>query len=254
MTSTPRRKTCTSTRPGRTLLVSAGNALPLGPAPPSQLTTDPSSPGESLTPSIHGQAEEGTAIKIYTTADCSGEPLQTGTGEDLATTGITVTVAEGSTTSFRATAEAEGIVSPCSNSVSYRQEDAAPPPPPPPPPPPTESGGGGGQNGGGKKGGGGKSAGGDGSVKYVTPETRITFGPSFKTRKHKLLFRFTDATGQPGTRFICRLDRRRWQGCSSPKPLKGLRRGRHVFRVKAHNAVGTWEAKPTKRAFKVVGG
>jgi hypothetical protein len=82
--------------------------------------------------------------------------------------------------------------------------------------------------------------------------SRITFGPAFKTRARRPVFRFVDATGQPGTSFICRLDRRRWRPCSSPLRLKHLRRGRHVLRVKAENAVGEWEQRPTKRAFKLV--
>lgn len=233
---------------GGTLLVSTVNAKPLGPAPPSQLSTNPASPGESLTPSIHGQADEGTAIKIYTTSGCSGEPVATGTGEELATSGIPVTVSVGSTTTFRATAEAEGIVSVCSNSVTYKQEYPAPPPPPGETGEETGEGGSGSNGSTGKNGSGGKRG-----VSYETPETRITFGPSFKTRKRKLAFRFTDATEQPGTSFFCKLDHRGWQGCSSPKQLKGLSLGKHVFRVKARNAVGDWDDSPTKRSFKVVG-
>jgi Tol biopolymer transport system component len=236
-----------------TLLVSTGNVKALGPAPPSQLTTTPGSPGESLTPLIKGQADEGTAINVYTTPDCSDEPVATGTGQELATTGFEVEVEAGSITTFRATAEADGIVSACSAPVTYRQEVVQPPPPP------DEEGGG--TEGEkppekkdpGKKKGGGKGGSGNGGMTYVTPETQITFGPGFKTRRRKVVFRFTDATGQPGTSFICRIDRRRWRPCNSPKRLKKLRRGRHVFRVKARNAVGTWEARPTKRRFKIVG-
>jgi hypothetical protein len=250
---------------GVTLLVSRGNGRVLGPAPPSQLRTSPASPGESLTPTITGQAAPGAAIKVYTTADCSDEPVATGTAEELATTGLRVTVAEGSTTSFRATAEADGIVSGCSNKVDYKQEYPAPPPPPPPPPGEESGGaGGGGSGSGGDTGGGTKATGGkkrgngsgaaagNGGIAYVTPDTRITFGPAFKTRRRRVVFRFTDATGQPGTNFICRLDHRRWHGCSSPMRLRKLKRGRHVFRVKARNALGSWEAKPTRRHFKVV--
>ena len=47
-----------------------------------------------------------------------------------------------------------------------------------------------------------------GGIAFVTPETQITFGPAFKTRKRRAVFRFVDATGQPGTRFVCKLDRR----------------------------------------------
>jgi hypothetical protein len=88
---------------------------------------------------------------------------------------------------------------------------------------------------------------------YVAPHTRITFGPASKTRARRPVFRFTDSTGQEGTTFKCKLDRERWRGCGSPIKLKRLKLGRHVFQVKAINAVGTPEAKPVKRAFKVVG-
>jgi hypothetical protein len=246
-----------------TLLVSTGNLKSLGPAPPSALTTTPASPGESLTPAIHGQSEEGAAIKIYTTSDCSGEQAKApdgepagGTAEQLADgeQGIEVKVAPGSETTFYATAEVEGIVSACSKGVTYRQQDA--PPPPPPPPPPGEEGGQGSGGNGGKGGKGGSKKGGGGSgnggITYVTPESRITFGPSFKTRKRRPVFQFVDATGQPGSRFICKVDRHRWRSCGSPIKLHRLKPGRHVFKVKAENAVGTWEARPSKRRFKVV--
>ena len=59
---------------------------------------------------------------------------------------VTVPVALGSTTSYRATAEAEGVVSACSSAISYKQED--------PPPPPEEEGTGGSPEGGGTSTGG----------------------------------------------------------------------------------------------------
>jgi hypothetical protein len=67
------------------------------------------------------------------------------------------------------------------------------------------------------------------------------------------VFRFTDSTGQEGTSFRCKIDRKAWRGCNSPTKLKRLSIGRHVFQVKAVNAVGTWEPAPVKRRFKVVG-
>ncbi|HEU5064166.1 MAG TPA: hypothetical protein VFT79_13600 [Solirubrobacterales bacterium] len=245
---------------GGTLLASTGNFVPLGPPTPSQLSTDPGSPGESLTPRIKGQSDPGTSIKIYATSDCSGVPIATGTQAELGGSGIQVTVGESSTTSFRATAtDANGDISPCSAAVSYTHQPATQPPPPPPPPPPGEEGGSGGTgttggstgstgSGGGSRGGGGKG------VVYVTPQTRITFAPASKTRARRPVFRFTDSTGQDGTSFKCKLDRGRWRGCSSPVKLKKLKLGRHVFRVKAVNAVGVPEPTATKRAFKVVGG
>ncbi|HEX7278065.1 MAG TPA: hypothetical protein VF255_00450 [Solirubrobacterales bacterium] len=239
---------------GGTLLASTGNFVPLGPPTPSQLSTDPASPGESLTPRIKGQSDPGTSIKVYVTPDCSGAPVATGTQAELGGAGIQVAVGENSTTSFRATAtDANGDISPCSAAVSYAHQPATPPPPPPPPPPGEEGGSGGSGSGGSGSGdkGGSKGGGGKGAV-YVTPQTRITFAPASKTRARRPIFRFTDSTGQDGTSFRCKVDRERWRGCSSPVKLKKLKLGRHVFQVKAVNAVGTPEPAATRRAFKVV--
>lgn len=237
--------------PPSTLLVSVKNSteLVLGPPPPFLEGTSPASPAETTEPSIFGQAEAGATITIYTNSSCSGESVPPGgDAEELAGSGIPVSVAPGAKTTFYATAELEGIVSPCSNGVSYTQETVVPPPPP-------KEGGGG--TGGGSGSGGGIDGFGNGNLNgqsgptFVTPETTITFGPASKTRKHKVIFRFSDATGQPGTNFVCKLDRHHWKGCGSPKRLKKLALGRHVFAVKAVNQVGVWDA-PVKRAFKVV--
>jgi hypothetical protein len=235
-----------------TLLVSTGNSAPLGPPTPSQLTTDPASPGESLTPRIKGQSDPNTSIKVYMTPDCSGAPVATGSSLQLGGTGIAVTVAADSTTTFRAAAtDVNGDTSPCSASVSYTQQNAPPPPPPDP-----GSGSGGGSAGGGGTGPAGSSGGSSkkgGGLIFMTPHTRITFAPAGKTRARRPVFSFTDSTGQEGTSFRCKVDRERWRSCSSPAKLKRLGFGRHVFQVKAVNAVGTWEPAPVKRSFKVVG-
>jgi len=241
-----------------TLLVSAKNGLPIGPPPPTLEKTNPGSPNPSTTPAIVGQATAGALIRVYKTSDCSGEVVAQGAAEELASPGLTVTVpvAPGSTTNYRATAEAEGIVSSCSNAVTYRQED-------PPPPPPGEEGGGGGGGSGGSAGGGSASGGGGSGagsgavvrngIVYVTPLPRITFGPASKTRLRRPVFRFTDSTEQPGTKFFCRVDRKAWKACTSPTKLKKVKLGRHTFSVKAVNAVGMPSASPVKRQFKVVG-
>jgi Tol biopolymer transport system component len=250
-----------------TLLVSVKNSseLALGPPPPVLEATVPASPNASTTPTIVGQADSGALIKVYKTFDCAGEVVAQGTAEELASPGLTVNtpVAAGSTTSFRATAEVEGIVSSCSSPISYTQED------PPPPPPPDEGGGGEPSGGGGTGGtggtagstsgstgssGGGKGSGGGtrGGFTYVTPLPRVTFGPASKTRLRRPTFRFLDVTEQPGTHFYCRVDKRRWVQCTSPFKLQKLKLGRHVFSLKAVNAVGTAGASPVKRAFKVV--
>lgn len=256
----------------RIRLVSDSNSVALGPATPVLSGLVPGPAGETTTPAVKGHGNgwpAEVAIKVYVTADCSGEPIL-GTAEELEEGGIRVTVPAGTTTSITATAtDGTGTTSDCSNVLNYTQETVAPPA--------GEGGGGeGGSGSGGESGSGGTSSsesstsgsvgsggsgsfvrsggsGGSGGIAYVRPVTRITFGPAFKTRARRPVFRFLDATGQPGTRFFCRLDRQRWKGCSSPLRLKVLQPGRHMFRVKAVNAVGEWTAEPTKRAFKLVG-
>ncbi len=243
----------------QTRLVTVGNSVELGPSTPALTGTSPGSPGASTSPAILGQADPGTAIKLYATPDCSGEVVATGIAAQLGGSGIAATVPAGSTKSFRATAtDGSGDTSACSNPVTYTQQDAAPPPPPPPPPPGGEGTGGGDSGGGGGSGSsggsGGAKVGGRPGVTYVTPRTRITFAPAGKTVVRRPVFRFTDSTGQEGSTFRCKVDRAPWRACNSPLKLKMLKLGRHAFQVKAVNAVGEKEPTPQKRKFKVVVG
>jgi hypothetical protein len=250
-----------------TQLVSTVNSseLQLGPQAPGLTGTSPATVGETTEPLVLGEAEPNTSIKIYATPDCSKAPVGTGSAAELLGAGIKVTAKAGATTTFHATAtNGSGDTSACSTSaVSYRQESA---------PPSVEgggsggggsdggSGGSGGSTGGGSTGGGsGGSAGGSagrieiGGIVYVVPQTRITFGPASKTRSRRVVFRFLDATEQPGSKFVCKLDRHAWKGCNSPFGSGRLKPGRHVFAVKGESAAGQWEQLPIKRRFKVVG-
>ena len=191
------------------------------------------------TPRVLGEAT-GSAVKIYTSEDCAGEPVATGTAAALLDPGLQVTVLANSLTTFRATAEAEGFVSDCSQPISYLHLPEA-----------EEPGEG--------IGGGDRSPAVGGQVvvlppgpDFLVPHTRITFAPASKTRSRSPVFRFTDSTGQPGTTFQCKVDRKAWRGCKSPLRLKRLNKGKHVLEVKGINGAGQPEPKPVKRAFKVV--
>ena len=65
----------------------------------------------------------------------------------------------------------------------------------------------------------------------VAPNTRITDAPPSVTTRRRATFRF--ASSIAGSRFQCRLDRRVWGRCASPKVYRGLSRGLHTFRVRA---------------------
>jgi hypothetical protein len=86
----------------------------------------------------------------------------------------------------------------------------------------------------------------------LAPRTRITLGPGAKTRRRTAVFRFLDATGNPGTSFLCKRDRAKWRPCRTPRKFRRLRFGRHVVRVKATDTAGNSERVGAKRRFKVI--
>jgi hypothetical protein len=124
----------------------AAQAIPA----PTLTSTNPLSPGSSLTPMVRGNVEEaetkavtfGTAnglqpitsaidlndtIRVYTTANCSGSSVGEGPLEDLKGEGIAVgTVGVGSVTTFYATVTDGTETSQCSPGLSYRHVSGAP--------------------------------------------------------------------------------------------------------------------------------
>lgn len=243
---------------GVTRLVSRGNGSVIGPAVPVLTGTDPTSPGMSTTPALLGRSDPGTTIKLYSGSGCQGALLETltpATAAQLEGDGIKVSVAAGSSNEFSVAAtDSEGVDSGCSAPITYTQQEATVPP---------AGGGGGSDSGGGSASGGSTGSGTSGATKpgggrgkpgivYVAPLARITFGPAAKTRARRPVFRFYDATGQPGSAFFCRVDKKRWKPCSSPLKLPRLNLGKHVFSVSAINAVGVSGGIPVRRKFKVV--
>jgi FG-GAP-like repeat len=94
------------------------------PDAPTNLGTDPGSPGRDASPRITGTAEPGSTVKLYTTPDCSGAPDTTGSAAQFGGNGITVSLPSGATRDFRATAtDSAGHTSSCSDPVSYTQDN-----------------------------------------------------------------------------------------------------------------------------------
>jgi hypothetical protein len=81
------------------------------------------------------------------------------------------------------------------------------------------------------------------------PNTRLTASPSRKTSAHRARFRF--ASTEAGSSFQCKLDRRRWTACRSPRAYVRLRRGVHVFRVRARDAAGNTDPSPAVRSWRI---
>jgi hypothetical protein len=83
----------------------------------------------------------------------------------------------------------------------------------------------------------------------VPPETTITKSPNGSTAKRKA--KITFSSNEPGSTFECKLDRKPFKPCSSPKRLKKLDPGKHKFRVRATDAAGNTDPTPAIAKWKV---
>ena len=82
------------------------------------------------------------------------------------------------------------------------------------------------------------------------PETKITKRPPNETQKTTVKLKFR--SDEQGSRFECKVDRKPWKACFSPKTVNGLTEGKHKFSVRAVDAAKNIDASPAKDGFKVV--
>ena len=99
-----------------------------------------------------------------------------------------------------------------------------------------------------------------GAYEYV-PATATCLGPpripplqtniaKAKIHGRNATFRFGGSGGAGALGFECKLDRKPWRLCSSPKKYRHLKLGRHAFRVRASSA-GVVDTTPAKWRFKI---
>jgi Ca2+-binding RTX toxin-like protein len=117
---------------------------------------------------------------------------------------------------------------------NFETQTELPPPPPPPPPPPAPPVA--------------KSPPPD----LTPPRTRLTRHPPRALAARRLPRRvsFSFSASEPGSVFRCRIDRRPYRACSSPRAFR-VGRGRHAFRVFALDRAGNRDRTPTRFAFAV---
>jgi dipeptidyl aminopeptidase/acylaminoacyl peptidase len=84
------------------------------------------------------------------------------------------------------------------------------------------------------------------------PQTRISKGPKRKSTSHRAVFRFS--SNEANSTFKCKLDRKKFTSCRSPKKYKGLKEGTHTFSVFAIDPAGNRDQTPAKRSFKILSG
>ncbi len=98
------------------------------PPAPTLSAISPASPANENSPKLQGSAAAGSTLRLYTSADCSGPALASGSAAELEGEGISVAVPDDSTTTIHATAtSAAGNTSGCSaSSVTYTEDSSAP--------------------------------------------------------------------------------------------------------------------------------
>ena len=84
----------------------------------------------------------------------------------------------------------------------------------------------------------------------TSPQTAIAKAPRRKTTKD--FARFVFVADETGATFACALDGAPYLPCHSPDKLRGLHRGRHVFRVIATDAAGNPDPTPAVYRWKVL--
>ena len=81
------------------------------------------------------------------------------------------------------------------------------------------------------------------------PDTQITKSPKDVIRKDTAKYEF-EADPPAGATFECKLDKKAFKACTSPRRYKNLSNGKHKFQVRA-SAGGETDPTPAKHTFKV---
>jgi hypothetical protein len=109
-------------------------------------------------------------------------------------------------------------------------------------------------------GGGGSGGGGTGGDKKEKPKgkgkgKKDKTAPQTTIVKKKIKGRaakFRFVSSEAGSTFQCRLDKKKFKPCLSPKKYKRLKPGKHVFEVRAIDAAGNRDKTPATRKFRVL--
>ena len=84
------------------------------------------------------------------------------------------------------------------------------------------------------------------------PQTTLVSHPkrTVKTKTATLKVRFRFRADEQGAKFACKLDKGKWQACSSPKTIK-VKKGKHTFQVRATDKAGNVDSSPAKWVWRV---
>lgn len=83
----------------------------------------------------------------------------------------------------------------------------------------------------------------------TTPPNTTIAKATINQVMRKATFRLTSS--EPGSSFLCKLDKKAFAPCRSPKTYKHLKLGKHKFQVKARDAAGNLDRTPAVKRFKI---
>lgn len=86
-------------------------------------------------------------------------------------------------------------------------------------------------------------------IYQAPPDTEIGKLKLKKTKPRKVTANFGSTTA--GMTFQCKLDKRAYATCKSPKSYSGLKKGKHTLRVRARDSVGNRDRSPARADFKL---
>jgi hypothetical protein len=86
-------------------------------------------------------------------------------------------------------------------------------------------------------------------VDATAPNSMIRKKPPAQTTSRTARFAFRSS--EAGSTFQCKLDRKAWKPCRSPKTYRNLKPGKHTFRVRAKDKAGNVDATPAKRIWRI---
>ena len=87
------------------------------------------------------------------------------------------------------------------------------------------------------------------TARDITSPRTLLRKPTINQAKRKATFKF--AASEAGSKFQCKLDKKKFKPCTSPKTYKKLKPGKHVFRVKARDRAGNVDKTPMVKRFKI---
>jgi glucose/arabinose dehydrogenase len=194
------------------------------PAPPAIAATTPASPASDNNPRVKGSVGGGepTQALLFSAAGCSG-PSVSRPPAAFAEPGIVRPVPSDRTTVFSArTVDAAGNRSACSNDFPYVEDSTAP------------------------------------QTKIVRgPRARLktprAVGGPGRRRVNWVRARFSFASTESGSTFLCKFDAAPFKPCTSPRSYRKLRPGPHHFYARATDRAWNLDETPAQWDFEVLG-